>query len=412
MTRGADLPAGLRLAAANTRLRRLMASHALDLAADWTSLVALLALSYELTGDVRAAALVLLGRILPRAVLAASSTPPSITGQVVLLALVARTLAFALLALADGSGDLGWMLPLVMLASVTGFLVDGARGRMMAGSVPRVRLGLANWLCGAMCRVVFVVGPLLGGIAILLATPNVALLVAAALVVVAAALVLPEDPASATAGTAAPEPGLRASLRTVRATPALLVAAGAEFVNGVVAVSLQLTLVALLIDTFERSHAALGVLFAATGVGMLLGPLPVPKLLLRLPAVVLLVGNALLLTAALPFTHLHASLAVAGLTLIAIGVIGITTDLLATTLARRSVAPGELSGAVRVLNLAVMAGQVAAAGGVVLLAGHWIDARGMLVVALLCVALMAALLLRGGARQLLVPSRPVRDARG
>lgn len=410
MTTIARMQSALDLTAHIPPLRRLIAGQLLDLVADWTALVALLVLAWQLTGDVRVAALVILARLLPRLVLPAVGDFSATGGRGLALMAAIRAAAVGLLAIADDSADLFWGLPLVLTASAISVGVDNARARAIPAVVPRMRIGSANGMSWVVCRLAFVVGPLLGAALVAFVSPRAALLAAAGLLAVAAALAIAVRPVDAMTRDRGRRP-YADGLRYIRSQPMLVLAAGALFVGGVVAVSLQLALVVMLADTFNRSHAALGLLFAATGAGMLLGPLPIPRLLVRIPSALLLVGNTLVVAAVLPFTRLHGSLAVLAGTLLIVGIIGVTNDLLVTTLARRSAPPTLLASVGRLLVLAATAGQLTAALGIVLFADGWTGQAGMLLVALCCGALVVALLLRADVRGLLANLRPQSDSR-
>jgi hypothetical protein len=154
----------------------------------------------------------------------------------------------------------------------------------------------------------------------------------------------------------------------------------------------RVALIGHVVDGLGHTDVIYACLIAVLGVGALVGPLSMPKLLSHLsaaPTVTLLAGalgcTVIALSRNTPIPILAAALFAAGL-------LSVTLDLVAGTLSRRIVPAPLLGAAALVLARAVVAGQLAGLAGTLALARFLSAGQVLLAVGLLCVAASAAAL--------------------
>lgn len=349
--------------------RAMWASRASDLLADWALLVALLAIVYRVSASVPAVALLVLARVVPRAVAAlwpAVSIGALDTRALALIGALRVPLA-ASLALVTARSDLYWAAAVVVAISVLSTLSETARSSLLPRIIPRPLMSATNALNVTLERLCFVFGPLLGALVLSQWGPEEAFVVAAALFAVAAALALLQPRPPSTPGV----PAENARLPAFRERPLLVTMALALFTSALVAASLIISLIALGTGPLGRAEAAWGALLACAGLGMFVGPLPISKLMNRLPTPFLLAGSAASLAGAMAVISQLTWLPAAAVILFLIGLCATTNDVIATTALRRSTRYSDLPGAVRAMRLATASGQVAGALALATLASIW-----------------------------------------
>jgi hypothetical protein len=391
----------IRLMAGAAGLRGFWLGRAGELLADWVYIVALLILTWRLTDDVSIVAVLMLARLLPRLVLAfrAVSVPGSSAWERALKA----PLAVSLVAV-DASGDLWWAAPVVFAGGALSTLSDTAHVSAVRSLTPAVLLGPASTFNQVLARLCFAVGPLVCSALVAGWSVDAAFLVAAAGFLLSALAARLDVRLR----------GVRESVAGQRLVPAerapelLLVSVGL-FLGAVVAIATQITLVERVDLALNRSAAALGVFFAAVGIGMLLGPLHVPRLLGRFPVVLLLGGCVGAVALALALIGKVESEPLVWPALFGMGVLSITAHAVSATAARRLVPDERLEESLRFLAASVVAGQVAGAAAVALGARAWATDDVMLGIGVVSIALMAPAALlqllrfRGPARVVAAP---------
>ena len=277
----------LRAAAANGRLRRVLAAYFLFDAAEWGAWIATLVWAYGV-GGVRGSSLMSVVQLVPAALAA-----PFVAGRLermsrsraLTLGYAAQAVTFAALGVALVAGPV----VLVVLAAVaTCVAITGTRpvhNTILADLAETTEeLTASNSLSGAGEASAAFVGPLGVGLLMVPWGPGGAVLVIAALMAVATVLVMSlttRRPAPA-AGSA---PGVR--WRPVLADPAARLFATATFAEYLLLGSLDILLVVLALDVLDLPQSGPGVLNSAVGIGGLVGT----------AATVMLVGRRHLATA-------------------------------------------------------------------------------------------------------------------
>jgi predicted MFS family arabinose efflux permease len=131
----------------------------------------------------------------------------------------------------------------------------------------------------------------------------------------------------------------------------------AAFVTGAIAASLLVALMPIIVLRLDGLPTALGLGLAAVGLGTLIGPLAVPRLMGRLPASVLMAGLvALSAGATIVVAVVDDAIAIA-LALVGIGIVGVTHDVVRAIVARRSAADDRFLAGTRLVLLAGTGGQ-------------------------------------------------------
>ena len=138
-------------------------------------------------------------------------------------------------------------------------------------------------------------------------------------------------------------------------------------------------------------------LIAAYGAGLLLGPLPMPRLLLRIPAPVILVTTVLLQSVAAILIVITQSFLVALPLLLVLGFTGVSQDSVRSIAIRRLIPPDLFERVSRLMLLALTVGQVYGAIGVVSI-GVTVDPFAILVVLAISQVLLVLLGLALGGR--------------
>lgn len=377
--------------------RRLWAARVLEQVAEWTFVTTLLVAAWLVRPSAASVGVVLLARIAPRLLVLAVGErlvgalgPAGLASLGALRALVAAGLAFA-------------VVPLDMVALVAGALVSGtssalsaeARAALLPALVAPGRLGLASALDALLERAGLLVGPIVATAVLAAAGPLPAFGVAAGLMS-AAALTYLGVPVAGRAARVFQDgrDGSRTAL-----PPALLMVAVAAFLTGAIAASLLVALMPIIVLRLGGVPTALGLGLAAVGLGTLIGPIAVPRLMGRLPAPLLMSGLVALSAAAIIVVAVSDSAIVIALALVAIGIVGVTHDVVRATVARRSAADDRFLAGTRLVLLAGTAGQCLGAVLPVLLDSSLGPAGAMAAVAVASLAAIVVAALATGRRQ-------------
>ena len=255
-------------------------------------------------------------------------------------------------------------------AGLLGFLA--AVGGNVRTTVLRTRLDLGKLGNGATADAVIdrtgmFVGALLAAVILYVSEPAVALVAAAVLLVLAAVIGFTQIRGVATTQVdakkpVAPELDPDAARVVARRTAIYLVAA---FNSGALAAVLIVAALALPASSSHGDASAAPFLIIAVAAGLVLGPLPVPRLLLRIPAPLLLLGLVIVESIVALVIVVTQSPVAAVPALFVLGLVGSTQDSLRAIGLRRLVPADIYDRVTRLSLLALTVGQVYGAVGVI-----------------------------------------------
>jgi hypothetical protein len=371
--------------------------RAFELLADWVFIVALFVTVYAVTSDIAAVALFMVLRVVPRAIVAVGmhDIARQITMRGLLLLSLPRVALIASLALIDSRSDLYWAGAVVAVYGFLMALSSEARVAILPHVVPRPLLAGIIQLNSAIERITFVVGPLLASLFLWGWDVEVAFIASATgLAVTSLLLAVGSRTPITTPAVVTPHGSVDArgiGWAAVRHQPALLLLAGGLFSGAALAICLKVVLVELATGPLDRSDAILGLLLALVGIGTLLGPVSVPRLLLHIPVSVMVAGGAIGIAAGIVLISVVTRLELVVLVLLGIGMISITNDTVTATATRRLTPEAELPATGRLMLMAVVSGQIVAAVAVALLVRVWSITDVMLAIGIACALLMVAL---------------------
>ena len=372
--------------------------RAAELLADWVFIVALLVTVYTVTVDIAIVALFMLLRVLPRALVTAGfhTQAARIGRRGLFLLSVPRIPLLASLALIDGRADLVWAGAVVTAYGLLTAISNEARAAMLPCLVSRPQLVGVIQLNAAVERITFVAGPLLAALVLWGWDVEVAFVVGALILGLTSLLLGTQLSTSSAIAQSLPvretadSPG-ESARSIVRQQPTLLLLAGGLFTGATLAISLKVVLVELATEPLGRSDATLGLLLALVGVGTLLGPLSVPRLLGHLPVSLIVTGSAMGIAAGIVLISVVTRLEIVALVLLGVGMISITNDMVTATATRRIAPETDLPGTGRLMLTAVIAGQIVAALAVALLGRVWESTDIMLAIGIASALLMGVL---------------------
>ena len=327
-------------------------------AGDWLLLVALLSAAWAASRDVTSVAYVVAARAMARYVVLAMLGPlAERLGRGPLLALdLGRAATAAVLVLLSGADPL---LASVIGAGLSGLLAalsSEARASLMPSLAPRVRLGGLIAVDATIERLAFLVGSTAAA-AILVAYDAPAVLLAAAVSLAVGALLVWRSLDGTMPPPSEATPTTQQRPLSVRR---LAMLGGTSFTVAAMAAGMLVALPAL-VERLGAPAAGLGLPLAAVALGMVIGPLPVTRLLghvalpLLLSATVVLVGLGLMAIGYIGWP------ALAAVVLVGLGIVGVTHDMLITVGARRVVSAGQLPATSRALMAVGGVGQVVGA---------------------------------------------------
>jgi predicted MFS family arabinose efflux permease len=274
----------------NRDFRRLWTAQLISLGGDWFNVVALTGLALKLTGSAAYGGAVLAAGFLPQFVAAplAGVIADRLDRRRVMLAADLAGACLALTLLAVRSAGTVWLgLAAMAGLAVTGAVFDPASRAGLPNVVAPERLGPATVLMGSTWGVMAAVGAAAGGLAAAVIGRDAAFVVNAASFVVSAGLILrvrsplgpvaPTGPAGPTraAGTRAaarrPGPELREAAAWARSDPRVVALLGQKLGYGLGTGMIGL-LPLFATRVFAAGDAGIGLLYAARGLGTLLGP--------------------------------------------------------------------------------------------------------------------------------------------
>jgi MFS family permease len=298
----------------NANFRRLWLAHLISLGGDWFNQVALLGLVLELTDSALNSGLILAAGILPQFLFATVSGPMADRFNRKSL-MIASDVARVLLAvgmLLVRSPETVWI-GILCMAGISTFsaFFQPASGASLPNLVKPEDLAIANTLMSASWGTMLAVGAALGGLVASSLGRETAFLLNAASFALSALLILRMNARFSIAqhDSTGPHPlrDIREGLvyaRSDRRLVALLATKGG-FGLGVGVIAL---LPVLATDVFRATDAGIGILFAARGLGALLGPFGAAayvgrserRLFLALGSAMALYGGVYLLVAGMP----------------------------------------------------------------------------------------------------------------
>lgn len=367
-------------------LRRLQLAWAGSILGDWAYLVALGVYAYD-QGGASAVGLVGLIRLIPGALIAPFSASFVDRFRRVAVMVVADVVRFALMAAAalviaaDGPAPIVY--GLVALTSATGTVFRPAQAALLPALVTSPgELTAANVASSTLESVGTFLGPALGGLLLAVSSPSVVFAANAVTFLWSALLVLglrdrdpPRERAEPQGGGADPSSGVMAGIKTIVREPNLRTLVGLYGAQTLVAGALNVLVVVTAFELLDLDDAGVGLLYAAVGVGGLVGGFVALILSARgrlardFALGLALFGLPLILVGGVP---------VAFVAVVALGVIGIgnsIVDVNALTIMQRVVPDavlGRALGALQGLLRATLGiGALVAPGLIALVGAEW-----------------------------------------
>ncbi len=367
-------------------LRRLQLAWAGSILGDWAYLVALGVYAYD-QGGASAVGLVGLIRLIPGALIAPFSASFVDRFRRVAVMVVADVVRFALMAAAalviaaDGPAPIVYAL--VALTSATGTVFRPAQAALLPALVTSPgELTAANVASSTLESVGTFLGPALGGLLLAVSSPSVVFAANAVTFLWSALLVLglrdrdpPRERAEPQGGGADPSSGVMAGIKTIVREPNLRTLVGLYGAQTLVAGALNVLVVVTAFELLDLDDAGVGLLYAAVGVGGLIGGFVALILSARgrlardFALGLALFGLPLILVGGVP---------VAFVAVVALGVIGIgnsIVDVNALTIMQRVVPDavlGRALGALQGLLRATLGiGALVAPGLIALVGAEW-----------------------------------------
>jgi MFS family permease len=367
-------------------LRRLQLAWAGSILGDWAYLVALGVYAYD-QGGASAVGLVGLIRLIPGALIAPFSASFVDRFRRVAVMVVADVVRFALMAAAAlviaADGPAPSVYGLVALTSATGTVFRPAQAALLPALVTSPgELTAANVASSTLESVGTFLGPALGGLLLAVSSPSVVFAANAVTFLWSALLVLglrdrdpPRERAEPQGGGADPSSGVMAGIKTIVREPNLRTLVGLYGAQTLVAGALNVLVVVTAFELLDRDDAGVGLLYAAVGVGGLIGGFVALILSARgrlardFALGLALFGLPLILVGGVP---------VAFVAVVALGVIGIgnsIVDVNALTIMQRVVPDavlGRALGALQGLLRATLGiGALVAPGLIALVGAEW-----------------------------------------
>jgi MFS family permease len=367
-------------------LRRLQLAWAGSILGDWAYLVALGVYAYG-QGGASAVGLVGLIRLIPGALIAPFSASFVDRFRRVAVMVVADVVRFALMAAAalviaaDGPAPIVY--GLVALTSATGTVFRPAQAALLPALVTSPgELTAANVASSTLESVGTFLGPALGGLLLAVSSPSVVFAANAVTFLWSALLVLglrdrdpPRERAEPQGDGADPSSGVMAGIKTIVREPNLRTLVGLYGAQTLVAGALNVLVVVTAFELLDLDDAGVGLLYAAVGVGGLIGGFVALILSARgrlardFALGLALFGLPLILVGGVP---------VAFVAVVALGVIGIgnsIVDVNALTIMQRVVPDavlGRALGALQGLLRATLGiGALVAPGLIALVGAEW-----------------------------------------
>lgn len=394
-----DLRTQWRLFTGNRVARQFLTSWGLERAAVWIISIVVSVDYFLRTDSIASVAWLLLVFVLARSLLVTfwpgerSSAVP-----VIVALLVGRLAATVVLATGSGSLRLGWALVLVGVVAATTGILDRSYHQLIPASISYRNIPVLGRTLNSVEGAAAIIGPLLAGSLILLWSGGVALMLACLLLAVALV---------ATIGWMTAEGAAEPVLPTTSNAPARLlerlrpyrglrvVIAG---LLGVAAIGmvLRVALVDVVLNRLDFADGYYGLLLALLGVGALIGPVPIDKLLGHLDVELVYLGGIIALVIGAVIATLGGHIVLIVPILLMAGIAIVTLDLAASVAVRRMVREDDLPVADTVMLRAVIVGQVLALLGVAALAAWWSVAATVVILGGLISTLVLASFVSGG----------------
>jgi len=387
-------------------VRRSWAGRAAERLADWILLVAAIATVWQLTASPPLIALIVMARLLPRAVLRLWAVPPGLGGYTSrlypLMTPMRAVLAGGLVLVTDDRGGIAWLVGLLVLYGVLSALSDALRTERIAALVPRLHLGAAARLDAAIERSMMVLGT--ASAALILTAASVQAAFAAAGLLLAGASVLtleqargvargPDDPLSRAGVRDGIRPAGGPAWDLVRTRPSLTLMAGAALAAGALATSLTVALVVIISERLDGPVSWLGWSLAAVGAGALIGPFATARMLAHFPASLLVAGAVAVTALGVMLAGLTGSPIIVLATLFTLGLVAVNGDAISATVTRRLTPSERLADTSRAMIAATACGQSIGALAIVVASPSRGVTEVLLVISIASVVLMGTLLL-------------------
>ena len=327
----------LRSAAANGRLRRVIAAYFLFGAAEWGAWIATLVWAYGV-GGVRGSSLMSVVQLVPAALAA-----PVVAGRLermsrsraLTLGYTVQAVTFTALGIALVSGP---VLPVVLAAVASCVAITGTRpvhNAILADLAETTEeLTASNSLSGAGEASAAFIGPLGVGLLMVPWGPGGAVLVIAALMAVATVLVMSLTTRRPAPSAGAAAPGVQ--WRPVLTDPTARLFAMTTFAEYLLLGSLDILLVVLALDLLDLPQSGPGVLNSAVGIGGLVGTAATVMLVGRRHMATAVVAGAVLAGIPIALAGAAPSEAVALVLVACSGAGKLFYDVAARTLVQRS----------------------------------------------------------------------------
>ena len=381
-------------------LSSLWLARLAEQAGQWVFLLALLVTAWKSDGSFSLVAWTVAARFLPRLVfvglldIGSRSLPrltaPAVSGSA---AIVAAAMGVALLATFDVADVLtvGAAAAMGSLAAVS----NQTRPRALQGALGLTHLGAGAMADALVDRAGLLIGSLATAALLMFAPHTVVMFVAAGLLVVAALLLFSQIGRGSESERALPRAPATSDPRAVARRIAVYLVG--SFTAGALGSVLLVVAVRLASTQLTSSMAYTALFVGAAGLGMTLGPVPVSRLLLRVPAPLILLSTSLLTGTVAVLIAVSGSATVALVAMLVYGLAAVTQDTL-TALAVRRLVPGDVYERVaRLMLLALTVGQVYGAVGVVSL-GPTADPLAVLVLLAISQVLLVAFAIAMGGR--------------
>ena len=377
----------------------LLAGQILERTGEWLYTIALVVAVYRLTESVAVVAALSLAQVLPRLILLSLDRllDNRAGKRLLLVAGLFRIPLVGSLLLISTRPDLIWAAGSLAAIGALGAVADATRAASLPTLVPRRRLGIVNALNGRAEQVSFVLGAVITGLTIAIWDERAAFGVAAALLAASLLLLTRVRTHLTIASTPALPNPVRESWAGVRRHPVLRLLATGLFAGAVLGISLRVTLVEVTVRHVEPSGAVYALLLSAVGLGLLVGPISIPRVLGRARVESVVTGIVVVLAFSLAIVGSTSTVALIALVLFITGVLAITNDLITTTMTRRLVSESQLDGMFRLMMGGVISGQFVALVAILGLTQVWSLADVTLAIASGC-ALIAAVLFFSAAR--------------
>jgi hypothetical protein len=343
---------------ANRLCIKFLVNYALDRVSAWITVIALIVLTYRLTSSLSYVALVMLVHVLGRALLVFVRTRFSMSGyDLVSLAAIVKVGALTSLIMVNERSDIWWALISVTVYSVAAAISEASVSRMIPDLGPIRFVPSINRIVGRLEQVAAVGGPAIAAVILLLASERAAFALAAVLSYASLILVrrIPRTHGIEDDLVRWDNPFPPVAWRLPVTARVVLVGLVAVAALGMI---VRITLVDVVIDSFGYQAGIYALLICIFGLGSLVGPLPVDRLLGHFTAgLVFLVGVAGL-TAATIVIGWGASLILIVPALMASGIAIATLDLVAAVSLRMSVPDRKTAVFEETLIRSLLAGHV------------------------------------------------------